>query len=357
MVAGCQVGMLLQVGWLLGAAWVVNLALGSKDKGNGRRKVVRSIADVARWGLAGLFSAAVLWVPAIVDARNMAVPELIAGPLDWRRNFLPDGSELGVLLTASALSLIGVAVIVLMRGGGVNRGAFAAAIAIGVAFSTSLSAPLWHLPKMEILQFPWRFLGPTTLVAVLAIGSLRGRWRVVSVTLLLLPLMLLPIRIGAVTDRVPTSSTPKELAVIANQQWDVGPALPSEAGFYSSGFHRIDSLEHLARQAALVEPVDRHAGGGSWRLEMSTSGSVLLPIQWWPEWRITGDGRDLAYANRWGLVAVDLEVGTFEVSASMNRSGSRTLGALLSMAGFAALMLLTRWKRDRRPISTPGIVG
>jgi hypothetical protein len=352
-VAGCQVGMLLQLAWLLAAAWAVSLVRDWKGVAGDREKAVRGLSGVAGWGLTGLVSAAVLWIPAVVDARYMAVPELVTGPLDWRHNFLPDGSELGMLLTATAASLVGVALIVIARGAGPSRAAMVSAIAVGVALSTPLSAPLWRLPKMEILQFPWRFLGPTTLVAVLAIASLRGRWRVASIILLLLPLTLLPIRIGAVTDSVPATSTPEELAVIANRQWGLAPILPSARGFYSTGFDRIESLECLVRQPAHVSTIDRHANGGSWRVAVSTPGFVLLPIQWWPEWRITVDGQDLPHANRWGLAAVDLDAGTFEIRASLARSGSRTVGALLSMVGLVALlMMVMRYGRERPPTPT-----
>jgi hypothetical protein len=350
--------MLLQMGWLLGAAWAVSLALDWKRNGEVTAVAVRAPANVASWGLAGLAAAAVLWMPAIVDARHMAVPELVAGPLDWRHNFLPDGSELGMLLTATAVGLVGIALIVMTRGESANRMVLAAAIAVGVALSTPLSAPLWHLPKMEILQFPWRILGPSTVIAVLAVGGLRGRWRIASIVLLLMPLTLLPIRIGTGSDSVPTASTPEELAVIAFRQWGLAPVLPSATGFYAPRFHRLESLERLARQPAKVAAVDRNANGGSWRVAMSTSGSALLPIQWWPEWRITADGRELAFANQWGLVAVDLEEGTSEIHASLARSGSRTVGALLSIVGLAALLLLAlRRGQDQHPAPASRSVG
>lgn len=346
-VAGCQVGMLLQLGWLLGAAWAVSLVRGGRGTGDSTVTAVRSLASTASWATAGLVAAAVLWLPAILDARHLAVPELVSGPLDWRQNFLPDGSELGLLLTATAASLVVVAVIVMMRGESINRGPLATAIVVGVALCTPLSAPLWHLPKMEVLQFPWRFLGPSTVVAVIAVNSLRGRWRLASVMLLLLPLALLPVRIASMTDSVPTDSTPQELAAIAHQQWGLAPILPSATGFYSSGFHRLESLEHLARQAARVVTVDRDAGGGSWRVVMSSRGTAVLPIQWWPEWKIAAEDRELAYANHRGLVGVELAQGTFEINASLKRSGSRTYGALLSIVGFAALLvLLMRSGRD-----------
>jgi hypothetical protein len=354
LVAGCQVGVLLQLGWLLGAAWTVGLVLDRRGGGDDTAEDLRSLIDVANWGFAGLLAAAVLWLPAVVDARHLAVADLTSGPLDWRQNFLPDGSELGIMLTATAASLVGVVLILIVHGEGPKRRAYAAAIAVGVALATPLAAPLWHLPKMGILQFPWRFLGPTTVVAVLAAAGLRGRWRIASFVLLLLPLTLLPIRIGLQTDSVPTASTPEELAVIASQQWGLAPVLPSARGFYAPGYHRLESLEHLARQPARVRSADREASGGSWRVVTSSPGSVLLPIQWWPEWRIASGGRELAYSNRSGLVAVDLEMGTFDVDASLAPSRSRAVGAMLSIVGLVVLMTL--WIRSGRG-PTSGTVG
>jgi hypothetical protein len=350
LVAGCQVGMLLQLGWLLGAAWALSLVRSWKGIDDERRNAVRALAGVSGWGLAGLGAAAVLWIPAIVEARHLAVAELTSGPLDWRRNFLPDGSELGLLLTATAASLVGLALIVMTRRDGVDRWPYAGALIVGVVFATPLAVPLWHLPKMEVLQFPWRFLGPTTLVGVLAVASLRGRWRSAGIILLLLPLVLLPIRIGSRTDSVPTTSTPEELAMIAHQQWGLAPVLPSARGFYAPDFHRLESLEILARQPARVMAVERVASGGSWRVVTIEAGAVLLPVQWWPEWRISSGGRELSYANSSGLVAVDLEIGTFDIDASLSPSRSRGFGALLSILGLVAVSML--WLRSQRaPIS------
>ena len=357
-VAGCQVGMLLQLGWLLGAAWAVALIQHHKIANGGRVVGPGALVSVVGWMFVGLLSAAVLWLPAVVDARYLAVSDLVSGPLDWRHNFLPSASGLGVLLTATAVSLLGIAVIVVTRGEGDNRFSLAAAVALGVALSTPLSAPLWHLPKMEILQFPWRFLGPTTLVAVIAVTGIRGRWRTAAVVLLILPLALLPIQVGTRSDVVPTQSTPQELARIAHQQWGLAPILPSARGFYSAGFDRVESLGRLRRQSAEIVTVDRDACGGSWRVVTHRPGSVLLPLQWWPEWRITVDAMDVGYANQAGLVAVDLDRGAFEIGASLERSGSRYIAVLLSIGGIAALLFLLKARvRARPPTSTSAAGG
>jgi hypothetical protein len=77
---------------------------------------------------------------------------------------------------------------------------------------------------------------------------------------------------------------------------------------------------------------------------------VLLPLQWWPEWRITVDAVDVAYASQSGLVAVDLDQGTFAIGASLERSHSRWAAAPLSVGGIAALLFLLRFRgRDDQP--------
>lgn len=356
LVAGCQVGMLVQLGWLLGAAWTVSVLKSLKDAGEEKTRALRGLAGVFCWGFAGLCAAAIFWLPAILDAHHLAIRELVSGPLDWRNNFLPDGSDLGLLLTAVASSQAVIALIVIMRGEGANRLALAVAIVIGVVLSTPLSAPLWHLPKMETLQFPWRTLGPATLVAVLAIDSLRGRWRTVGIVVLLLPLALVPVRVGTSDDSVPTASSPEELALIAQRQWGLVPTLPTTAGLYAPGFHRLESLQRLARQQPRIENVKRDASGGTFRVTSEAPGRVLLPLQWWPEWRIEVDGSELPYTNQWGLVAIELEAETVKVCAKLAASHSRNIGALLSAVGLVMLLfLLVSWRDDHGVApSTPG---
>jgi hypothetical protein len=356
LVAGCQVGMLLQLGWLLGTAWAVNLLGGWKSNGDKVTEIGRRLAGVAAWGFAGLFAAGVLWLPAVVDAHNLAITELVSGPLDWRNNFLPAGSELGVLLTATAVSLAVIALILIVRRAETESLPAAAAVLVGVALSTPLSEPLWHLPKMEDLQFPWRVLGPTTLVAILALASLRGWWRAVGIVILVLPLVLLPVRIGSSDDSVPTMSTPEELALIAHRQWNLIPILPTTAGFYAPGYDRLASLDQLGGQQARLTVVERDVGGGIWRITNGAPGRVLLPLQWWPEWRVEAGGLELPYTNQWGLVAIELEEGTLEVRASLAGSRSRTEGLWISLMGLVALLALAMWwgpERGRAPTS-PG---
>ena len=103
---------------------------------------------------------------------------------------------------------------------------------------------------------------------------------------------MLPIRFGSGDDSVPTASSPEELAMIAHHQWGLVPILPTTAGLYAPGFHRLESLDRLAHQQAWLEVVERTAKGGLWRVTLNTQGTVLLPLQWWPEWRVSRRARN-----------------------------------------------------------------
>jgi hypothetical protein len=354
-VAGCQVGMLLQLGWLLAVAWAMGLFVSSKHSKGQLASDTHRLARILVWAAAGLLTAAALWLPAVIDARHLAVRELVTGSYDWRANFLPEVSGMGLFLTVTALSLLAIAAIVFLYGKDAQRLALAAAIVTGVVLSTPLSTPLWHLPKMENLQFPWRFLGPATLVAVLAVTRLGGRPRAAATVLLLVPLALVPVNIGTGADRVPTSSSPEELALIGRRQWNLVPTLPTTGGLYAPGFHRLESLKSLARQRPQVEVVERDVHGGVWRVTIDEQALVLLPLQWWPEWRIEADAREIVYDNSQGLVAVEAESESVVIRASLMRSRSRSIGWFLSLGGVVALVtLFVAWGRGQHPTDGEG---
>ena len=344
LIAGSQVGMLIELGWLLAIAWAVSLGVVWKESEGQLPATVRACGGVVSWASAGFMVGAVFWLPAVVDGRHLEMQDFLGGAFDWRNNFLPDASRMGLFLTVTASSLLVIALVVSLRRERPPRYVLGAVIAAGVFFSTPLATPLWHLPKMENLQFPWRFLGPATLAAVLAVAHLAGRWKATATIVLLVPLTLLPVNLGTATDSVPTSSSPEELARIGQRQWGLVPTLPTTSGLYSTGFHRLGSLARLAGQSAQVDAVERDALGGVWRVTTEEPTTVLLPLQWWPEWRIEADGKPIAYSNQWGLVAVEEETGTVEVRASLAPSRSRIAGLVLSAVGCLALVgLFLAW--------------
>ena len=117
----------------------------------------------------------------------------------------------------------------------------------------------------------------------------------------------------------------------------MAPVLPSAQGFYAPGFHRLASLEELLRQTPRVETLERSVSGGTWQVISDSPSSVLLPLQWWPEWRITLDGREIPFANHTGLVAIRSKEGTATASARLRPSRSRRIGTAVSLVGLVML--------------------
>ena len=256
------------------------------------------------------------------------------------------------LLSVTAVCLAAVVAIVLLRGRGTSRIPPAIAAAAALVLTTGMSASVWRLPGMDALQFPWRFLGPATILAVMAVASLSGWWKWVAVALLVVPSAAVPLRFDSAPGGIPVASSPVELARLTHEHWGLAPVLPSARGFYAPGYDRLASLEVLASQEPEVIEEQRVVCGRTWQVTTAEPAPVLLPLQWWPEWRITVGEREVPYENRSGLVTIRSLDGTATVTASLLPSRSRTIGGVLSLGGLALLLGLA-WRGARRPFK-PG---
>ncbi|MGD9252302.1 MAG: hypothetical protein PVG92_00030 [Holophagae bacterium] len=345
LVAGSQLAMLVELAWVLGGAWIAAGVLVWSNGAAARRAVAVSCRRVAGWVVAGLTAAGFLWLPNVMDGRYLALDEATEGPFFWRHHFLPGSSELSLFLTVVAASLMIVIVIVALRGQGDDRKPIVAAALLALLLTLVVSTPFWHLPGMRFLQFPWRFLGPATVLAVMGLGSLSGRSYRFAVIVLLAPLAVLPVRLAPADGGIPASASPSELATIAQDRWGLAPILPSDQGFYAPGFDRLASLGELHRQSASVNAEFRTANSGRWRVVTDGVGPVFLPIQWWPEWRVEVGGEKVDYYNRSGLVSIEMAANEQIVQARLGFSLSRRVGAVVSFCGLSALALL--WRRQR----------
>ena len=250
------------------------------------------------------------------------------------------------LLSVTAACLASVILIVLLRGRGGSRIPPAIAAATALILTVGVSAPVWRLPGMDPLQFPWRFLGPSTVLAVMAIASLSARWKCLAVALLVVPSAAVPLRFDSAAGGIPVASSPVELARLTHKQWGLAPVLPSARGFYAPGYDRLASLEELADQAAEVIEEQRNVWGGTWQVVTTARAPILLPLQWWPEWRITVDEREVPFENRSGLVSIISVDDTATVTARLLPSYSRKVGAALSLVGVVTLIGLA-WFSER----------
>jgi hypothetical protein len=345
LVAGSQLAMLVELAWILGAAWIAAGAMVWSNGAAARRAFMLSCRRVAGWAGAGLTAAGLLWLPNVMDGKYLDLDEATEGPFYWRHHFLPGSSELSLFLTVVAASLTIVVVMVALRGEGDERKPVVAAALLALLLTLVVSIPFWHLPGMRFLQFPWRFLGPASVLAVMGLGFLNGRWYRVAVIALLAPLAVLPIRLAPADEGIPASASPFELATLAQDRWGLAPILPSDQGFYSPGFDRLASVGELHRQSASITGEFRTVNGGRWRVVTDGAAPVMLPIQWWPEWRLEIDGDGVAYSNLSGLVGIETAAGEQIVEARLGHSRSRRMGAVVSVCGLVVLALL--WGRQR----------
>jgi hypothetical protein len=268
-----------------------------------------------------------------MDGPNLALHEALSGDLGWRSNFLPAGAPLTEMLTLTGIALLTVAVVVALRGRRPERLIFVATVVAGLLMTVAVSGPLWHLPGMAYLQFPWRFLGPTTIIALLAVDRLAPRWQWLAVGFMVLPSAVVPFRLESQNARFPVSAPPAELARLAEAAWGLPPILPSARGFYAPGFDRLASLHELRTQPVTLTETTRTVLMGEWKVSTDSPTQVLLPVQWWPEWSVTVDGVEAPFVNRSGLVALECGGGVSIVCATLHASRSQALGLLLSIVG------------------------
>lgn len=351
--AGCQVGMLLMAGWVLAAGWA---AAGW----SGRRDAART----AGWGVAGLLLGGVFWWPTVRGMHRFAVAALVGGEYDWQRRHVfavAANRELGPLLAAIFASLALVLLLGLaaarLRGASTGRlRSPLAALAVALFLATPAAAPVWRLVSpMAGLQFPWRFLGPATILALLVLGAVDGLWRRVGLAFTILPAALIPVALGPARPALQPGLGPGELAHRAAVRYGMAPVLPSMPGFYAPGFHPLRSLARLRRQEARVGTVDGGAFPRAYRVDVPAGGRVMLPVQYWPDLRVAVGGAPAEPSNVAGLAAVAVPGGSSLVELALGRARLRWEGVGLSALGAIVLLALSLGPRRRLPAAARGV--
>ncbi len=345
LVSGCQVGMVLMIALVLAAAWLVTLRM----PGPG-------VLWSAGWFGTGVLVGGLFWWPTVHDFSWMAREALLRGEYDWRTHnvlTVASNAELGPFVLATFVSLLAVLVVIVgerrRRGG---RGPILAGMTWALFLATPLAFPVWKLlPPMAALQFPWRFLGPATVLALVGTATLDGRRRLAAVALLVLPAVLAPVELRRGTPGLTPSLDGRELARRSSVAYGLAPVLPSMPGFYAPHFNAITSLRELRRQGATVT---RQSGGCGFPqvfdVKARGDSQLRLPLQWWPELVVSKGGGELAYENLDGLVGVRLPSGNHRITVSLAPSRSRRMGALISLAGLilAGILWIVWGKRGKR---------
>jgi len=216
--------------------------------------------------------------------------------------------------------------------------------------------PLWnHLPELQYVQFPWRWL--LCLNAVLAIALAFGvqRWW-----------------LRALVCAVAISSVPFVWHRIQPPWWDKAPDLQEMADNQHDGVGN-DGTDEYVPVAADSYDVDQNApqaayeGSGtanirieSWQAEQRTivanataPGTMTLRLFNYPLWKVRVNDRpvETQSTEHTGLMMVPIAAGENRVEISFVEGWDRKVGSLIS--ALALLVLFGLWFRARK--KTPSV--
>lgn len=376
------------LGALMIAPFAVAYAVGMAIRGGG----VRALARVAAGTALGAALCAFYWLPALaeVDALSperraqvtrgyYAYAHHLVFPSQWLDtawgfgNSMPgdeDGMsfQVGVLLLVAAAASAAFAWAI--RAGARRFVVLGLALGAAALWLTSASAaPLYAaVPPLQLVQFPWRFLGPVTLFlaaggggCLAALVARRPRlapWAVAAVGVLA---VLLSREQRAIAGRIVLQDERRAIeAAVAADPWT--GAFGNEDEFLP----RDASVDHASTQPGGPNPTGLRveiSGVRAGRAEVSFEavaeeggGVVVIPWHAFPGWEVTIDGRDRPLVtNPFGLVAFDVPPGSHAVRVHFGTTAPRLAGWALCLIALAALGGLAVLERvaERRAVTSP----
>jgi hypothetical protein len=241
-------------------------------------------------------------------------------------------------------------------------------LVIGLVLSTlmitPLSRPLWdHLPLLEMVQFPWRFLSVQALFAAAAIGALalplRG-WRawgvsgVIGVLLVASTLSSLrPERLLIGPEDV-TSTRLQEYELFTGNigttiRWEWLPEAVVPRPFTFDTVVAPDAPAQpipLAGTLLRATETERHPTGQTWRVQTGDAGATLaLPVYYWPGWTGTVDGESAPVhaVEGAGYLALDVPRGEHILHLTLGRTPLRVAAEALSLIALVLVVAVILW--------------
>jgi len=322
---------------------------------------------------AGFALAAFYLVPAAWEQKWVQIGQAVASSLDPAKNFLfirgadPEFEFFNLKMSFVALAMIflaGVAGVMAARKREEMRElwwAMAAVGGVGIAMMFSFTDPLWRwVPKLQYVQFPWRWMGPLGLVfaifvAAAAPGGTRGRraW------------------LAAIGLAVVACGT----AAARDTWWDTEDAhfirdsVRSGAGYEGTDEYAPLGCDRSELRAGAPKVAVAESAGGrttaatkdeawidTWTaekisVETDFAGAEVLALKRlnYPAWRGRVDGRETELRTReiTGEILVPVAAGRHRVEVRFERTPDRTAGGAISILAAIGLAGF-EWARRKR---------
>ncbi|MGQ0601506.1 MAG: hypothetical protein ACT4QE_07395 [Anaerolineales bacterium] len=347
--------------------------------------------------LLGASATAYYWFPALAE-QALVHSERLAVPPDftWYTNFI-DLNELlatpraedPLLINPSPPKALGLtaALLCLPALGGLlvgrptrrwETGYFLLAVLGYGCLTLSFSAPLWGLlSPLQVVQFPWRMLGPAALCAALTIGAgvhsleripVLGRWpAVVAVTLFIF---------GNWSAWYPRyCATPESITLAEMVAYE---SATNTIGLTAKGEFLPLTVEYLPEDQSLAEAILRgeeparlHVIDGDAQFETAsapdpldatfsvvahTPATLVYRQFLYPGWQVTANVQpvELRPAEGTGLITFDLPAGTHALHIVFGSTPLRTVASLVSVVALfvlGAIFIVNRPASASRPSS------
>jgi len=286
------------------------------------------------------------WLSALGLKAHVRIDEMTQGKFDFHNNFTPIGEmfNYGGLFAIGWLipMLLLISVVALVRDR--KNTALASLLAAGLVFvflQTDMSTLIWeNVPLLSLFQFPWRMLGPLSLVVALMSGLLfhkyLSHWRFSKSIIIML----------VVANAIPLMLTYEPLS-IEHQQFIAASLNPQ--GVSQQKLHATVLDEYLPSTANKL--VSERVPAGivilprsipaivQWEsntniyFEVETNRPGVLHVARWyfPGWRVTVDGvEQRVRINQYGAVQIDIPVGRHYVQLWLTQPALRQWGVWIS---------------------------
>lgn len=225
-----------------------------------------------------------------------------------------------------------------------------------------VSAPLWSLPIVRMIQFPWRLLAwaavATSVIGALCVDSLGLSWTRLSAwfVLVLCLTQFLYVKAEFYRDVGEADFTPRATRGLIRGNTTDDEYLP-----------RWVQERPRTRASRVLEgrraPVEVKGGGGTefdrwFEIVVPVENTILWPVYHYPNWQIEVDGRRVPIqVERDGTVAFPVAAGTHTVRIRWVDTPVHALATLLSLATLLGLLAALIWPRRRGEGIVPPAAG
>lgn len=351
---------------------------------------IKTLLALGGAGVLGLLLAAWFWIPAITEQKTVQLEDQTTGYFFYGNHFREtnliqatiahDYNAVGAEANPFSMGLvqaflIGLGLLALLFHSLKRRwqGGF---VLVGLLLSTFMMTPrsemIWDsLPLLPLAQFPWRFLAVQALFGAAVTGFLLPSLpspetiRNILIAALLSFCLAFAALSALKTDFMPLADadvTAERLHWYEAFTGNIGTTIRAEY-LPTDAMPRPYTSDAALQRAPRVKFMtgtgsgqqrEKSAARQQWEIQVtSQDAQIALPLLYWPGWKVTENGREIAASavDGLGYIQFTLPEGQHHVELSFTRTPRRLLAEFISLAAFLTLIALVIPAIDFRAIS------